>query len=170
MQEVLAGASTRLVILRNPVMYAEGKAGSIQRLVDLADTPLPLPLGGVNNRRSLVAVRNFACALAAVVRAGADGPGGIFHVHDGPALSTTELVTTLRTALGRPARLFPIGRAAARIACKLPVLGSTARRLFGSLEVSDARFRESFGWTPEVGTRMELAAVAVQHVRRRGQP
>ena len=66
----LDGSATRHVILRNPVMYSAGKNGSLQRLLQLADTPLPLPLGGLANKRSLLAVRNFADALAAVVRAG----------------------------------------------------------------------------------------------------
>ena len=61
-------SATRLVILRNPAMYAQEKAGSIQRLLALADTPWPPPLGGLCNKRSLLAVRNLASALVAVLR------------------------------------------------------------------------------------------------------
>jgi nucleoside-diphosphate-sugar epimerase len=106
---VLGGSATRHVIVRNPVMYSAGKNGSVHRLLQLADTPLPLPLGGLANKRSLLAVRNFADALATVVRAGPAAPAGVFHVHDGPPMSTTDIIATVRVALGRPARLFPIG-------------------------------------------------------------
>lgn len=153
---VLGGSATRLVIVRNPVMYSAGKNGSVQRLLQLADTPLPLPFGGLANKRSLLAVRNFADALAAVVRAGRATPTGVFHVHDGPPMSTTALVTALRAALGRPARLFPIGSTAASVARCAPVLGAMARRLFGSLELSDAHFRRSFAWAPPLDTRTAL--------------
>ena len=71
-------------------------------------------------------------------------------------MSTTALVATLRAALGRPARLFPIGSTAASVARRTPVLGATARRLFGSLELSDAHFRRSFAWAPPVDTRTAL--------------
>jgi nucleoside-diphosphate-sugar epimerase len=140
----LAGSATRLVILRNPVMYGGSKGGSFQRLVKLANLPLPLPLDGLTNRRSVLAVRNFAAALATIVRAGAASTPGIFHVHDGPPLTTTEIVEALRTALGRPRRLFAVGAAAAAIARRTPLLASVARRVYGSLELSDAHFRRCF--------------------------
>lgn len=160
MAKVLAGSDTRLVIVRNPVMYEAGKRGSMHRLLKLADTPLPLPLGGIANRRSVLAVRNLASALAAIVRAGPGAAGGVFHVHDGPALSTAEIVATLRAALGRPRRLFSIGTAGAAAARRLPLTGGAARRLYGSLELSDAHFRRAFQWTPAVDTQTALAEMA----------
>ncbi len=163
---VLAGSATRLAVVRNPAMYGPGEAGSVHRLLRLADTPLPLPLAGLTNRRSLLAVANFATALSAMVRAGPHAAAGTFHVHDGPALSTTEIVATMRAALGRPRRLFAIGRAAAAAATHVPPVAPIARRLYGSLEVSDARFRRAFNWTPTVETRVALAEMAAAHAAR----
>jgi len=157
---VLMGSGTRLVIVRNPVMYGAGKGGSVHRLLKLADTLLPLPLGGLTNRRSMLSVHNFASALAAIFRAGSNGSSGVFHVHDGPALSTTEIVATMRAGLGRPARLFPVGAKGAAVAMQVPVMAATARRLYGSLEVSDAHFRRCFQWTPIVETKTALAEMA----------
>jgi UDP-glucose 4-epimerase len=168
-QGILSAAgveATRTVILRNPVMYDGAKRGSLHRLLWLANLPLPLPLARLTNKRSLLAVRNFAAALAAVVRAGPAQAPGVYHVHDGPALSTTEIVTTLRAALGRRLCLFPIGPAAAAIARQAPLLGPAARRLYGSLELSDALFRRNFRWTPVVGTKSALTEM-VQHWRGR---
>ena len=159
LQQVFERSATKLVILRNPVMYAPGKRGSIHRLVMLAAAPWPLPFGRVHNKRSLLGVSNFAGALAAVIRSGPNGPAGVFHVHDGQPLSTTELVTTLRSALGRPARLYPVG-SVARLARQLPLVGPLARRLYGSLEISDEHFRQSFAWSPLVETRVGLAELA----------
>ncbi|HWE21890.1 MAG TPA: NAD-dependent epimerase/dehydratase family protein [Hyphomicrobiaceae bacterium] len=162
---VLAGSPTRLAVVRNPAMYGPGKAGSVHRLLRLADTALPLPLGGLVNRRSLLAVANFASALTAMVRAGPHAAAGTFHVHDGEVLSTTAIVATMRAALGRPRRLFAIGRAAAA-AMHIPPLAPVARRLYGSLEVSDARFRRAFDWTPAVETNVALAEMAAAHAAR----
>jgi nucleoside-diphosphate-sugar epimerase len=158
----LAGSGTQLVIVRNPVMYGPAKAGSMGRLVRLADTALPLPLGGLTNRRSLLALGNFASALGAIVRSPPQR-AGVFHVHDGPALSTTEIVAALRAGLGRPRRLFAIGEAGAALARHLPLAGAAARRLCGSLEVSDAHFRRTFRWTPPVETGTALAEMAAAH-------
>jgi UDP-glucose 4-epimerase len=158
----LDGTATRLVTLRNPVMYGGSKTGSLQRLVRLAALPLPLPLGGLTNKRSLLAVRNFAAALATVVRAGSDSRPGVYHVHDGPPLSTTEIVEALRAALGRPRCLWPLGASAAAIVRRTPLLASTAGRLYGSLEMTDQHFRRSFAWTPVVSTRAALGEMARQ--------
>jgi nucleoside-diphosphate-sugar epimerase len=163
MTGLLKGSDTRLTIVRNPAMYGAGKGGSVHRLLQLADTPLPLPLADLSNRRSLLAVRNFASALAAIVRADPGVPDGIFHIHDGPPQATTEMIATLRAALGRPSRLYPIGAAAAAVARRAPLIGATARRLYGSLELSDAHFRRSFRWTPAVDTKTALAAIAKAH-------
>jgi UDP-glucose 4-epimerase len=158
--KALAGSPTRLAIVRNPAMYGRAKSGSVQRLLKLADSGLPLPLGGIENRRSLLAIENFAGALAAIVRGQPKAAAGIFHVHDGPALSTTEIVATLRTALGRPLRLFAVGKGGAGLARRMPLLGAAARRLYGSLEISDAHFRQAFRWTPVIDTRAALAEMA----------
>jgi nucleoside-diphosphate-sugar epimerase len=166
LERALAGSATRLAVVRNPAMYGPGKAGSVHRLLRLADTPLPLPLGGLTNRRSLLAVANFATALSAMVRAGPQAAPGIFHFHDGPALSTTEIVATLRAALGRPRRLFAIGRAAAAAVARVPPVAPIARRLYGSLEMSDARFRRAFNWTPAIETKVALAEMAAAHAAR----
>jgi nucleoside-diphosphate-sugar epimerase len=160
----LAQSDTRLAMVRNPVMYGGAKPGSMGRLLKLADSPLPLPLAGLANRRSLLALGNFASALAAIVEAGiepgADGASGAFHVHDGPALSTTEIVETLRSALGRRRRLFGVGALAAGIAGRTPAIGPAVRRLYGSLELSDARFRQCFRWTPVIDSSDALARMA----------
>jgi len=168
MAKVLAGSATRLAIVRNPAMYGPDKGGSVQRLLKLADTALPLPLGGLSNRRSLLALDNFAGALAAIVRTPADAAAGVFHVHDGPALSTTEIVATLRAALGRPCRLLAVGAGGAGLAGRMPLIGPAARRLYGSLEVSDAHFRQTFRWTPVMETRTALAEMAVARRAARG--
>jgi nucleoside-diphosphate-sugar epimerase len=156
----LAASDTRLAMVRNPVMYGGTKPGSMSRLVKLVDSPLPLPLAGLANRRSLLAIENFASALAAIIEAGAGGADGAFHVHDGPALSTTEIVETLRLALGRRRRLFGVGALAAGLAGRTPAVGPAVRRLYGSLELSDARFRRCFKWTPVVESRDALCRMA----------
>ncbi len=167
MTDVLAGSATRLAVVRNPAMYGPGKGGSVRRLLTLADSGLPLPLGGLTNRRSLLALDNFASALAAIVRGPPQAAAGVFHVHDGPALSTTEIVATLRAALGLPRRLYPVGAGGAALARHVPLVGSAARRLYGSLEISDAHFRQTFRWTPAVETKAALAEMAA--ARRTGR-
>jgi nucleoside-diphosphate-sugar epimerase len=166
---IMLGSGTRCVILRTPLIYGPGAGRSMQHLLAHLDTGLPLPLGGLTNRRSVLCTRNLASALAAILHPFRSGPGGVFHVHDGPPLSTSEMVATLRHALRRPARLFPPSELGARAARRMPGLGPLARRLMGSLELSDAHFRRSFRWQPVEDTRSALAETAVGYAAGKGR-
>jgi nucleoside-diphosphate-sugar epimerase len=141
----------------------------MRRLLSHVDTAFPLPLGGLSNRRSVLCTRNLAIALAAILHPFRSGPGGVFHIHDGPPLSTTDMVTTLRHALRRPVRLFPPPALGVHAVRQMPGLGPLVRRLMGLLELSDAHFRRSFRWQPVRDTRTALAEMAVGYAAEKGR-
>jgi len=161
----LAGSATRHIVLRPPVLYGEGQRGSLSRLLRLADTPWPLPFGNLTNRRSVLAVRNLASLLGHLVGSGASQPQGVFHVHDGPPLSTTQIVAALRRGLGRPRRLFPPA-GAGHVPRLVPFVAPVARRLYGSLEISDIHLRRLVAWTPVIDTETALVEMARRSVAR----
>ena len=100
------------VILRPPLVYGPGARGNFARLVRLVARGVPLPLGAVRNRRSLIFVGNL---VDAIVRS-LDDPaaaGETFMVSDGEDVSTPELVRRIARALGKPARLVPVPAGAA---------------------------------------------------------
>lgn len=166
---ILRGSGTRCIILRTPVIIGPAASGSMRRLLDHVDTPLPLPLGGLTNRRSLISTHNLASAFAVLLRPFRTGPDGVFHLHDGQPLSTTDIVTTLREALGRPARLFSPTMLGARAVRQIPAVGPIVRRLVGSLELCDAHFRRNFPWQPWGDTRAALAEMAASYGAERGR-
>jgi nucleoside-diphosphate-sugar epimerase len=170
LREVAAAAGMGHVVLRLPLVYGPGVKGNVLRLLRLVNRGVPLPLGGVRNRRSLAYVGNVAAAVHAVLQAPAAG-GETFLVSDRHDLSTPELVRLIAKALGRPARLLPVpeglfraaGRAGdllARVA-PCPLTSAAVDRLLGSLCVDPSRLAASTGWsppyTPEQGLR-EVAA------------
>lgn len=154
-QAIFAHASLRPVALRPPLVIAAHAKGNLARLLRFADTPAPLPLGGLANKRSLISLASLVEAIGLCVRASAN-VSGAFHVADDPALSTSEIVTALRAGMRRPPRL---------------VSGASAllpRALTESLEVDAAAFRAASGW---VGSDAHAALVACgaawRHARRR---
>lgn len=152
-QAILAHASLRPVVLRPPLVVAAHAKGNFARLLRLADTSLPLPLGGLSNKRNLVSLASLIEAIGLAVRASAD-VSGVFHVADEPALSASEIVAALRIGMGRPTRLFPGARAL------LP------RALSESLEVDAQAFRAATGW---VGADARAALVASGAAWRRAR-
>lgn len=132
---VLAHASLRPVLLRPPLVYGAKAKANFRRLIEIADTSWPLPLGGLGNARSLISLDTLVACVQAVLANGA-GPAGVFHLADRPALSTSEIVAALRRGLGRSHGLF-----------RAPVLAALApRQLTQSLSVDDARFRHAYGY------------------------
>ena len=55
------------VSLRAALVYGPGVKGNMAQLMRLARSPLPLPLGGLRARRSLLAVENLSAAIEAVL-------------------------------------------------------------------------------------------------------
>jgi nucleoside-diphosphate-sugar epimerase len=169
--EVLAGTGVRLRILRPPMVYGPGMRGNPHRLFALVERGVPLPVGGVRNRRSIVSVRNLVDAVECTMRSSAP-TGDALYVSDAIAPSTPELVRAIGVALGRPARLMPIPhRALERLADGLDVTraflpravrsaGEDLRRLTGSFVVDDAVLRETFGYVPHQTLADGLAETA----------
>lgn len=145
------------VVVRPPLVYGPGVRANFLRLLQAVDRGIPLPLGAVDNLRSLVYVGNLADAMAACVTHPA-AAGETFLVSDGSVMSTAELVRALGAALGRRPRLLPVPPAALRLAGAVTGRGAAVDRLTGSLVVDDAHLRQRLGWTPPFSVREGLEA------------
>jgi nucleoside-diphosphate-sugar epimerase len=137
-----------LTVIRPPLVYGPGVGANFRALMRLVASGLPLPLGGIDNRRSLVFVDNLAdlVATAALHPAAARK---MLLVRDGVDLSTPALARALASALGIRARLF-----------RLPGIGFSAPALTQSVQIDDAATRALLGWTPPVSAEAGFAATA----------
>ena len=134
-------------VLRPPLVYGPGVGANFAALQRALWRGLPLPLGAVANRRSLIFVRNLASAIVAAARHPL-ADGRTFLVSDGGAVSTPQLLRSLATGMGRPARLIPVPKMLLRAAGVLLGRGEQMSRLLSSLEVDSAPIRETIGWCP----------------------
>ncbi len=158
--EISAKTGLEIVILRPPLVYGPGVSANFHALMRLADTPLPLPIGGLDgNRRSLIYSANLIDAITRVL----DHPGAAgetFMVRDGEDVSTAELARRLRAVLGRPARLVPVPATLLKTMAGMVGKATVMRRLAGSLCVDDSRIRHALGWRPPYTLDQGLAATA----------
>jgi nucleoside-diphosphate-sugar epimerase len=147
--ERAAGGAAEIVILRPPLVYGAGVGGNFRRLLHLADLARrwPLPLGGIRNRRSLVAVQNLADAIGFVLESPVAG-GRTLLVSDGDDLSTSALIARLARALGGEARLLPCPQGIVRRVASLAGMQAEVDRLLGTLCVDSSPLRTGLGWTP----------------------
>lgn len=136
-----------LVIVRPVLVYGPGVKGNFINLLRWLDKGVPLPLAGVENRRSIVSVTNV-CDLIATCLVHGRAPGKVFFAADGQSLSTTELLNTLAGHLGRRPRLFRLPSALVAMGARLAGRSDQYDRLFGTLEVSIEANRAELGWAP----------------------
>jgi len=136
------------VVLRPPLVYGPGAVANVAALLAAVRFGVPLPLGAVRNRRSLVYVGNLVAAIEAAIDH-PDAPGHVFAVSDGDDVSTPELVRRLARALGRRPPWMP-SVPPALLARLLRLAGREGwiERLTGDAWVDPAPLRETLGWSP----------------------
>ncbi|OAN50378.1 NAD-dependent dehydratase [Paramagnetospirillum marisnigri] len=150
-----------ITVLRPPLVYGPHVKGNFRSLIGLVDRGVPLPLGLVDNRRSLIGIGNLVDAIRAVLESPpAAGATRVFTLADGETISTAELVRRLAAALDRPARLLPVPPALLRLGGRLTGRSAAVQRLTASLEVSSAAIRDTIGWTAPDGLEYGLEATA----------
>jgi len=155
------GAETgmEIVVLRPPLVYGPGVGANFLRMLRWVDKGVPLPLGMVDNRRSLVYAGNLASAVVAALAA--PRPlRGTFLVSDQDDVSTPELLRRLAVALDRDSHLLPIPSFLMAGAAKLAGAEATYQRLAGSLAVDSGLITRTIGWKPPVSLNSGLFETA----------
>ena len=147
------------VILRLPLNYGPGVRGNFLALLEAVAAERRLPLGGIDNRRSLLYLGNAVSAIEAALRAPALA-GETLPVADAETVSTSELVERLARILQVRLRSFRVPASALRGMSALVGRRADASRLLGSLEVDSTRFRELANWSPPHSLDEGLAATA----------
>lgn len=148
-----------VVIVRPPLVCGPDAPGNFARLLRAVSSGLPLPFGGLHNRRSLVNVENLVDFLM-VCGEHPHAAGEIFLVSDGEDISTADLVRVLAEGMNRRPRLVPVPESLLRLAGRLTGRADSVDRLCSSLQVSTAKAREMLGWRAPVGAREGLASAA----------
>ena len=163
LRNVAADTGLQVVIVRPPLVYGPGVRANFAALLQAVARGVPLPLGAVRNRRSLVALPNLVDFIVRCLEHPA-AANETFVVSDGEDLSTPELVRRMAAAMGRPARLLPVPQMLLRAGAALFGRQAAVDRLCGHLQVDHGQARERLGWTPPVGVDEALRRT-VRHMK-----
>jgi nucleoside-diphosphate-sugar epimerase len=151
-EKIVQASGMEWVIVRPPLVYGPDVKGNLRSLQRLIRSGLPLPLGAINNRRSLIARDNLVDALWQMVFS-KNSAGKIFLISDGKPVSTPELISALAQAMGKRAWLLSVPISLLKLFCRLIGKNNLYLRLTGSLEIDDAATRTALAWTPPVSFR-----------------
>jgi len=147
--EIQQDTGMEVVIIRPPLVYGLNAPGNFGSLVRLVEKGIPLPLGAIHNKRSLVALDNLVDLIVTCI----DHPSAanqVFLAGDAEDVSTTELLRGVAKAMGKPARLIPVSAGILEFGATLLGKKAVAQRLLGSLQVDISKAREVLGWQPPI--------------------
>lgn len=144
-----------LVILRPPLVYGPLAPGNMLRLLRLISSGVPLPFASVNNKRTLLSVKNLADAIALTVLHRENPKQKIFEICDAQIVSLPDIVRALADGAGKKARLWPCPASLLRTVADY-IAPALAESLFGDLVLDAGPFQDAFGWRPHIATLQGL--------------
>ena len=147
--KVASKTGLEVVVVRLPLVYGHSAKGNLDRLIKLIYSKIPLPLGGIKNKRSLIGINNLIDVLIRCAEH-PDIAGQTFLVSDGEDLSTPELIRLLASTMGQPVKLFTVPTFVLKFLGFIIGKQSEINRLTGSLVVDNSYAREILNWTPLV--------------------
>jgi nucleoside-diphosphate-sugar epimerase len=159
LKQIAVETGMEVVILRPPLVYGPRVKGNFLRLLQAVDRRTLLPLGAIENRRSLIFLDNLIDAIHVCLKHPA-AAGKTFMVSDGEDVSTPELIHRLATALGHTALLLPVPVTWMKWAAKMVGRQPSIDRLVGSLAVDIQPIQGELGWSPPYSLQSGLASTA----------
>ena len=164
LKKIASETGMEVVIIRPPLVYGPNVKANFLNLMKLADTPMPLPLGAINNKRSMVCVGNLVDFIIQCI----DHPAAAnqtFLVCDGEDVSLRSLLSMMRTSLGRPTRLVPVPAFLFRIAGQITGKREVVDRLVGDLQVDASKARNLLNWVPPFTVQQGIDATIASYLQ-----
>ncbi|RPH34425.1 MAG: NAD-dependent epimerase/dehydratase family protein [Bacteroidales bacterium] len=135
--------SFRVAIIRSPLVYGAGVKANMYNLIKFVNRFPILPLGGINNKRSLVYIGNLVALISKVIQ---EQVSGIFIAGDTEPLSTSQICCLIANSLNKRVVFIRMPRIL-QIVSK-SIVPSYYNRLFGSLLVDNGKTNEHLGFSP----------------------
>ncbi len=156
-EQAIRASGVPFTILRPVAVYGPHPRGNVETLLRLAMSPVPLPLSGLRNRRTLLSLESFISAVLFALANPATA-GETYLVADPQSYTVAEFVALIRKAQGRPARLFYVPpmllRFILRLARREALWGSLGEDLFVSTDKL-----QKLGWHPSADSDAAIAAM-----------
>uniref|UniRef100_UPI00404773B3 UDP-glucose 4-epimerase family protein n=1 Tax=Rheinheimera sp. TaxID=1869214 RepID=UPI00404773B3 len=156
LRQLAAETQMEVVIIRPPLVYGPGVKANFAAMLKLAQKNLPLPLGAIHNKRSMVALDNLVYLIIACI----DHPKAAnqtFLVSDDQDVSTTELLQMMTRAAGKTPWLIPVPMSWLKLAGKLTGKQAVIDRLCGNLQVDISHTKDTLGWKPPITVEEGIA-------------
>jgi nucleoside-diphosphate-sugar epimerase len=151
--------SLEIVILRPVLVYGPGVKANFEAMMRWLQRGVPLPLGALDNQRSLIALENLTDCIAICLQHPA-AANQTFLVSDGEDLTVTALLRRTAAAFGKPARLVSVPMFVLRLTGHVFGKEAIVNRLCDTLQVDITKIQRMLGWVPPTSVDAALAKAA----------
>jgi len=166
LQALAAKTGMEVVIIRPVLVYGPGVKANFRNMMGWLNRGIPLPLGAIANKRSLVAVDNLVDLIVRCIHHPAAAQQ-VFLVSDDEDLSTSQLLRRMARALGRRAYLLPVPMRLLSGVAQLLGKKAMSQRLCGSLAVDIEKTKKLLEWSPPLRVDDALAKTAKDFLEHR---
>jgi nucleoside-diphosphate-sugar epimerase len=153
---------SQCIILRIPMVYGPGNKGNMMQMLRMAEKHIPLPLGSVQGKRSLIFVGNLYDAILKILQDKALTRNSLqtFFLTDGKNITSGELYNYIFQVLHGRNGVFPFPEALLQLGGKigtrlgrllnrqLPFNTNTISKLLTEYTFSPDAFCCDYNWTP----------------------
>jgi UDP-glucose 4-epimerase len=147
-REICSSTGMEYVFIRPPLIYGPGVKANYLKLMNLVQRRLPLPLGGIVNKRSMLALDNLIHFILLAARH-PKAANQLFLLSDQNTLSTPELIDRMAICMGYPSnRLISVPVNLLRLAGLCLGQSAAIDRLTESLEINSHKADSLLGWNP----------------------
>lgn len=158
LQIIARQTKMEVVIIRPPLVYGPGVKANFLNLVKLVNSGIPLPLGSINNKRSLIGLDNLVDLVLTCIHH-PNAANETFLASDGEDISTTELLQRISKSMGRKSRLIPIPAYWLHRTANMIGQKDISKRLCDSLQINIEKSQNLLEWEPPLSLNEGLDKV-----------
>ena len=136
-----------VVIIRPPLIYGPGVKANFLTMMKWLQKNVPLPLGNIKNKRSLVFVHNLVDLISKVI-SHPNAADQIFLVSDDHDVSTTDLINVVSRSLGKKIKLFSLPIFVLKVIFFISGKKELSQRLLTSLSLEITKTKKLLDWSP----------------------
>jgi len=155
LNDIADNSQIEIAIIRPPLVYGPGAKGNFHTLLELVQRGIPIPVKGVHNQRSMIALTNLVDIISRLSTSESI-KNRLYVVSDGRDLSTDEIISMIARSMRKKPRLIKIPRIV--ITTLLSLVGKVGlyNKLAGSLAVDSSAITRDLNWKPVISIEEEI--------------
>ena len=137
----------KYVILRLPPLLIDNPSSNIGKFFYFIRRGLPVPSfsKGNENKKSFLTYENLLTSLELILDSKEKINNGIFNLADPTSISTNSLLERIGTIVGRKPKIIHLPDFIYNLMLRVNVLQSILNRLYGDFDISNKKFKNTFG-------------------------